>query len=566
MSPSPKPLLPILLLLGALCGGVAGFRASASLPKAPGESDLHLYEKPDWAMTRDAQHPIDVSPAQWQPFLELLGDFDLQCDVELSADTDFDLILRRVEPRPVQGQRLPFHGRFVVLRLSSHADGPAFLTREQALFGPKGGARIEAGYPATVLVEARGRRLRAQIAGHPWTPWFEAADEHGSLAVAAHGGHALVHSLRFANLGPSGVLPMWPLGVAVGMLLAGLGFALGICRKVLAVSLLLWPLGTEVARRCALGDLLPLATPENATLLWLLAAGAPLTLALWADRGRWWLALPLALLAWFAAVVRTADLELPRRAHGVSPLIDVVFGADAADGLAEALAYRIRGPQALHALAASPRTVVMLLGGQLLYGAGTPVENLELQLLGDVRRARGKDTDVIALPTVDGWSLQQWLLFDTFYRDYHPRVLVFGVPADEAAMDTSDIDVAGVRRLLSEGPQRSLRDATVALPLLRPDGVSGLLGFYHQRWPITLREPRANPERLQHTLQAVQAYAAESGCKLLLLTGAGLPPELLEVVRAAAKTSNAPLLELSANDLPVDAAKKLSAAVLPLLP
>lgn len=559
-------MLELLLVFGALCGGLAGFRASASLPNAPGETDLHLFEQPDWAVTRDALHPIEVTPAKWQPFLELVGDFDLQCTVELAADTDFDLILRRVEPRPVRGERLPFNGRFVVLRLSTRADGPAWRTREQALFGPKGGARVDPGYPSTVLVEARGRRLRAQIAGHPWTPWFEAADEHGSLAVAAHGTKAIVHALRFANLGPAGRLPMWPLGAGLGMLLVGLGCVAGICRKLLALSLLLWPVATEVARRLALGDLLPLAVPQNASMLWLLFAGLPLGLWLWAPRRRWWLTLPLALVAFGAAVVRTADLELPRRAHGQSPLTEVVFGTEAADGLAEALAHRIRGPQALHALSPTPSRVVMLLGGQLLYGAGAPTDNLELQLLGELRREHGKDTEVTALPTIDGWSLQQWLLFDTFYRDFAPEVLVFGVPTDEAAVVSSDIDVAGVRRLLSEGPQRSLRDPAVALPLLHPKGVGGVLSLYHQRWPLLLREPRSNPDRLRHTLAAVQAYVAETGCKLVLLAGAGLPAELLAVLQQAAQVGDVPLVQLSGNDLPGDAARKLSAAVLPRLP
>lgn len=567
MSHSPKNLLPILVVLGAVCGGLAGYRAGVCLPKAPAEIDQQLYSEADWAMTRDGQHPLDVTPAKWQPFPYLLADFDLQLDVELAADTDFDLMLRRVEPRPVQGERLQFDGRFVVLRLSSHADGEVWRSREQALFGPLGGERIDAGYPATVLVQGRGRQLRAQIAGHPWTPWFLAADEHGSFAVASHGGLSRVHAFKIVNLGQPSHWPVWPISALLGAVLAALGFAFGLCRKELGASLLLWPIGTEVARRLALYDLLPLARPETASLWWLVAAGLPLTLAFWAPRGRWWLSLPLAVVAFLGAVALPARIELPRRAHGQSPLVDLVFGTDAGEGLAEALACRIRGPEpaGLHIL--EPKQArVMLLGGQLLYGLrGNPDEHLELQLYGDVRREHGKEAEVISLPTIDGWSLQQWLLFATFYRDFEPQVLVFGVPAAEAAVESVDVDVAGVRRALSEGPQRSLRDQKEVQPLIRPKGVEGVMGWFHQLWPLTVSEPRSNEARLLHTLAAVTAYAAKSGCKLVLLADAGLPTELRELVRKTAKEAAASLVELSGNDLPADVSKKLSDAVLPLL-
>jgi hypothetical protein len=122
-----------------------------------------------------------------------------------------------------------------------------------------------------------------------------------------------------------------------------------------------------------------------------------------------------------------------------------------------------------------------------------------------------------------------------------------------------------VRRALSEGPQRSLRDQQEVQALIRPTGVEGVLGWYHQLWPIDVREPRSNEQRLAHTLAAVTAYAAQSGCKLVLLADVGLPKELLEVVRKTAKAAAASLVELSGNDLPADVSKKLSDAVLPLM-
>lgn len=558
-------LRQILLLLGAAAGGLAGWRAGASVPPAPLPTDPQLERGSEWAATRDEAHPLEVTPAKWQPLPRLYADFDIECKLELAPDTDFDLLLRLVEPRDLQGQQLTFDGRFAALRVSSRRAAEPLRTREGALFGPPGGALVEAGLPTTVQVEGRGRQVRAQVSFKGWSPWFTTADEHGSFALAAHGGKALVRTLKITNLGEPARLPIVPLAVVLGALLAAVGWGFGICRKTLAVSLLLWPVGTELARRLSLYDLLPLARPLDASLLWLLGAGLPLLLAAWVPRRRWWLAAPLALLAFTAAMLGTADRELPRRAHGVPPLLPVVFGERAGNALSEALGHRIRSPvpMPLHNMQPS-RHRVMLLGGQLLYGGGLPEQHLELLLQGRLEAEFGKgDADAVSLPTVDGWSLQQWLLFDTFYRGYAPQVLVFGVPDDEAAVVTTDGAVREVRRQLGEAPQQSLRDPAVAQRFLHGAGeLVGVGGWFHHFWPIPVREPRSNPERLRKTLAAVRAYAAESHCQLVLLAGARLPEELLAVVREAAADA-VPLVQLTGDaERDLD---RLAAAVLPPL-
>jgi hypothetical protein len=59
-------------------------------------------------------------------------------EIELAERAEIDVLLRRVEPRIVGGELLPFTGRFTALRLSTDGDGVGWRTREQALFGSTG--------------------------------------------------------------------------------------------------------------------------------------------------------------------------------------------------------------------------------------------------------------------------------------------------------------------------------------------------------------------------------------------------------------------------------------------
>ncbi|HLQ37829.1 MAG TPA: hypothetical protein VK348_08515, partial [Planctomycetota bacterium] len=173
----------LLLSAVALLGGAfAGVLADAIRRPTPRHDQPHLHER-DFELGR----LIQVDDSKWWSLLELFADFDLQTTVELSENTDLDLLLRRTEPRTVQEQLPRFQGRFTVLRLSTRSgNATPWLSREQALLEPwRTGAPITAGVPATVLVQARGRWLRANVAG-TWLPWIEATDDQGNMAFVSH--------------------------------------------------------------------------------------------------------------------------------------------------------------------------------------------------------------------------------------------------------------------------------------------------------------------------------------------------------------------------------------------
>src|SRR5689334_12705038 len=133
------------------------------------------------------------SDAGWLEEPRLFADFDLQVDVDLSPGAELDLLVRRVEPRPLGEERLPFQGRFTVLRVGTgKEEGPGWRTREQALFEPGGGVTIAPGIPATISVTGRGRTLTANVAGKKLGS-CEAADALGSFALIVRGGKAAVH-------------------------------------------------------------------------------------------------------------------------------------------------------------------------------------------------------------------------------------------------------------------------------------------------------------------------------------------------------------------------------------
>ena len=108
----------------------------------PGEVGIHVEP---FRMTRSAGEPFLVTESSWLELPMLREDFDLMADVELSEGAELDFVLRRVEPRPLQGVSLPAHGRFVALRLSTKQDGEPWRLPTAALLGEPGGARIGAG-------------------------------------------------------------------------------------------------------------------------------------------------------------------------------------------------------------------------------------------------------------------------------------------------------------------------------------------------------------------------------------------------------------------------------------
>ena len=145
--------------------GAAGVAlVGAGTPRAP-----EIYDRP-FHLGRGPDDPFEVTETRFLSIPWPFADFDLFATVELPEDGEFDIVFRRVAPVQRDGDMPLFHGRFSLLRLSTVAQGPAYRTREQALFDDlHGGQLLEAGRPATIHIEARGRRVRVNVAGvsHP---------------------------------------------------------------------------------------------------------------------------------------------------------------------------------------------------------------------------------------------------------------------------------------------------------------------------------------------------------------------------------------------------------------
>ncbi|HZN38042.1 MAG TPA: hypothetical protein VFD82_04520 [Planctomycetota bacterium] len=504
-------LLSIASLFLVSCGAFSGWLVCHRLPSVLGSNEQGLRNEA-FPFERKPDKAFEVSDAAWFLVPWLYGDFDLHMDVELSEGMELDILLRQVEPRNVGDQFLQFHGRFSVLRLSSKADAPGWRTREQALFGPHdGGVELAPGYVATVWVQARGRLLRANVAGK-WQPWFLADDEYGMTTLVARGGKAALHNLVIESRGQQRAW-LWSawwwagLGALGAAMLVAIGHARGECPIWFLTA---GPLLLGSAWLFAGVGSPELSLPPPLALLQILAAALATTLA--SQRSvRWpWL---LALLASALLLVWNADRQLRHDGRALDP----VFGPHSGETVSEALAQRVRGPSHVGVHTVGPAAHrVFLLGGKLLYDRATPAEHLESLLSGQLRAGLLVPVDVPCLPTVDGHSQQQWRLFSGFFTGYRPNVLVFGVPRDEAAVD----EATGV--------------------------------------------PRSDPSALDATLHLAQQYCIANACGLVVFTEAGLPEELSAVLEKAAATG-IPLVRAEEGETPAVIAKKLAAAILPLL-
>ena len=407
-----------------VCGAVTGWLVAGLVPAALRQPHL---ETNDFVLARTTEQPKQVTPSQWwlDPFV--YGDFDLHIDLELGENVDLDLLLRQVEPRFVDGQKLPFQGRFTVLRLSTRQAGPAWRTREQALLEPHGGGvALAPGLPATVKIEARGRLLRANIAGR-WLPWCEADDVYGMMTMIARGGPVVVHSLQVRNLGPHRPW-LWSRGLWAGLgafgallLVAGVWASRRSLRLLVLSSfappLMAWLLVGHFD--------LAMGFPPPAALLSLLVACLA-TWLLWLRRWPF-----VAVVAVYLLAGAGTELSLLRDDRAV----DAVFGERAGAELSEAHGRYVRGPGGLHDVG-RPGPRVFLLGGRVLYDRGQPAEHVELLLTRELKAATKRAVDVPCLPTVLSSPAQQWRLFTTCYVDYRPEVLVFGVGEDAGPTTT----------------------------------------------------------------------------------------------------------------------------------
>jgi hypothetical protein len=448
--------------------------------------------------------PIEVAPARWWVIPYLFADFDLAFDVELAEATEFDVLLRQVEPRFVDDDLLPFHGRFTVLRLSTANAGPGWRTRDEALLGEAvGGIDLAAGLPATIRVEARGRMLRANVAGR-WLPWTAADDEYGMATLIARGGKVLVQNLRFMNRGQPGAWRwsrwFWSLlGGFGGALLAAAALAAGKRALPMFVGALLPPLAAWwLAPRFDLA----LAWPPLPAMALLLAA---CLLTAWFTIGARWLAAALL----FAL---PAGLSAQRWLHRDDRRIDAAFGPGTGSQLSEALGQLVRGQNGLHDVG-HPHPKLFLLGGQLLWdrsltGNATPGEHLEHLLAVELRLRLGHPVDVPCLPTVDGHAAQQWRLYERFFTGFAPKVIVLGVGAAE--------------------------------------NVDG----------------RSTPEQLATTVKQARALCQLRNSRLVLFAEATLAPPFLAVLQNAG--ADVPLVTVAPTESPAAMAKALAAAIVPL--
>ncbi len=549
---SLRPLLrlPWLLPWAALSCGLACLWASSGFQPEPLPGELSLRDD-DFVLTRAPEEPLAVTEATWRPIPYLFGDFDLTCDVDLSPGAELDLLFRVVEPRLVQDVVLPFHTRFTLLRMSAGSEGPPYRTRSQALFDQTltGGVDLAPGHPATVLLQGRGRMVRANVAGR-WFPWVRTADESGSFAFVVRGGEARIPTLRIRPLNAGGGVPAWAVGAVLALVLAAGAAAVGghVPRLFLMLPLVVAVAG--IGKRMVLGDLQPLAVPETLTVLWIGLAGLPMAamLALPLHSQRW--ALPLGLLAVFACWDVAARQEAPRRYGTEDPRLDLVFGRDSGTAPLEALARRVRGPYEVHTLAPAKGPRVFFLGGQLLYGL-TPEQDLTVWSTAELGLKLQRSVEGMALPTVDGHALQQWLMFWGYYRDYAPDVLVFGIAAEEMAEDPR-----GSAEQLMEQTLIVTPDGFAAVPL---EEATGLVSLLQQPAPA----PRSTPESVARALREAQRYCESAGHHLVVLIAPGLPGELRAIVRAVAE-EGIPTIDLEGGSL-ADSVRRVVGVLEPIL-
>jgi hypothetical protein len=219
---------------------------------------------------------------------------------------------------------------------------------------------------------------------------------------------------------------------------------------------------------------------------------------------------PLVLAVVAAGLALTEGAGRMRHRHDG---VEALFGVDAGNQISEAYAQLVRGPKGLLGVdGKGPR--VFLLGGQLLYDRGAPTEHLELLLARDLTARLQKPILTPCLPTVDGWTGQQWRLFQRCFAGHRPQVVVLGVPRDEMAIDAA----TGVARSTPADVQRVIADA--------------------------------------------KGWCEQNGSRLLVFADANLPAELLDAVKAAARDD---VVMARDGASPADLARQLAERLAPWL-
>jgi hypothetical protein len=538
------------LLEDGVLGAFAGLMAFLLL----GVGSSPVYSDRDFHLVRPVDDPLLVSERRPLTIPYVFGDFDLVADLEVPDGGSLDLCLRVVEPRRAEGGDMPlFHGRFTALRLSADGEeGPAFRGREDALFelDRVAGQPVSAGLPTTVVLEARGRELRANTGGVEHGP-FEAQDAHGFLAFVARGGTAVVRSLRVDVLPrPVRLLP-WAwcglLGAGVGILAHFL--ARGRTVRT-AVSLGALVLGGYLGSIAVLADVLPEAEPGVASLVALALAGAPAALlcaAARTARGT----LVLAVLG-VATLPLTFGIIAARESHLLQsledPRLDACFGALSATAPLDALARRLHGGTAVHMPDASGDRVLFLGGGQLFEGHPDRAQWVAPFVAARAAGLLGRAVDFAVAPTLFGHTRQQVEMYLRFYRGrFDAAALVLAIPP-------------------WEGEASEDSDAVAWLDGLQPsDGSGAALWRAWQRRSATPATPLTRAGALGEAVSRLVAAAKEDGLPLVLVLPPGLESSLTAEVEASVAGTQAVVLTLSLVDEPQASVAPIAEALAKLL-
>jgi hypothetical protein len=512
--------------VGAVAGGAAVFLATPSAPMRPELKPI------DYNLVRPEDREYVVSPQKLLDVLYRYADFDLTATIDMSANTELDVVFHKIaEWDHVGDQHVPpFHTRFHVLRLSTRGEGRAFLTSEEALFDDKvAGVRVHPGSPLTLVLEARGREVRANVAGTE-IPRLETRDDHGNLAFVVRGGRAVIKRLQVTPWATSPQLLPFGWGAILG---CGLGAVLLLFRPQLARLLValfaLVPGGVLAWALVMHAEFLAAAEPSTLSTVVAGLCFLPLSVLI---------AIPGRRVSWRVVVgvlVALLPLEYAARAERdklqafEDQRLDLYFGPRSGNAPFDALARRLANNRHIHyplaGMGQPARYDVVFLGGGPLFDYGDPESmaglerNVVGQVAGHLRNELGgsRVVQTAALPTLAPHSYQQLLLLERFYlEDYRPKVVVFGV---------SDAEQEEALHM----PARQLDEA---LPDADAPGWSALVDL----WVRALRPqvPPGAPEDLRRTLEDLGQLCGEFDARLVLVVDKSLDAERAAVVRGFA--------------------------------
>lgn len=508
----------------ALAGGWAGVIAAG--PATPSE----LFEG-EFSWAHAPGEVRRVTDAEILHLPQQFGDFDLDATVELPEGGELDVVFRMMEPRlrpTADGseQLVPFHARFSLLRLSAKQSGPPYRSREEALFADElvGGVKVGAGRPASVKIEARGRRVRAFVAGR-WMPWVETTDDRGSIALVARGGTALLSYLKIMPQRRATDRPPW-LPSSLLAALAGLVLMLS-GRSPLRIAVALGiglPAGAFASRELVFAHLLPSIMPSALALSLGSLCAVPLAISLAGPRRRWWLIATGAVLLPLL-LEGAARIERPRLAPLEDARLSLYLGPDSCAAPFNALARRLRSKTRVHTVDGPPSRVLFLGGAALFEAQPDFASHVGLLTAAALQRKLGRKVEGIVVTTPLANSLQQLLLFRRFYSDLAPRVVVFGVSSLESATG-EPWRARALHDQLSTGPlpERPLLLWQLLDPLAPGD------------------QPVATPADLTRTLTELDQLCRDRGIALVLVTEPGTDPALVTVMQGFAASHGVPLV------------------------